>query len=287
MQDKNFNFVKIPINELSTKFVSLGEAKGQVNLWIKGEVPIKHRAKEFKISPNPILKFFKEENFKPVKNKKIYYSFKHSGFEYYGIGITCKNNVNDEYHLELGVDVFRSEKRGKERLLTFPHHQVYAYFEFVGAKDLFRETSNKSNIISLEGFRKPLKEIKREVFTDPVKNFKKSVLDDDERMMGYRVIDLSSNGIAFLVSAREKMLFEKPLNTRVVLLYNSMTFELTSSKIVYLVDSLTGSTKGNPLFKLGMTFDENQELSKLVQSKLESSNVKEGAQQDFEDFIND
>lgn len=287
MQAQNFNFVKIPINELATKFVSLADAKGQVKLWLKGEVPVKHKAKDFINSKNPILKFFKEDDFKPVKNKKIYYSFKHSGFEYYGIGLTTKSDAADEYHLELGVDVFRSEKRGKERLLTFPHHQVYAYFEFVGAKDLFRETSNKSNIISLEGFRNPLKEIKREVFTDPVKNFKKSVLDDDDRMMGYRVIDLSSSGIAFLVSAREKMLFEKPLNTKVTLLYNSTTFDLKSAKIVYLVDSLTGSTKGNPLYKLGMTFEENEKLSELVHRKLESSNVKEGAQQDFEDFIND
>ncbi len=287
MQGQNFNFVKIPISELSTKFGALVNAKSQVNLWCKGKVPIKHKAREFQSSPKTTLTFFKEENFKPTKGEKIYYSFKHSGFEYYGVGLAVKSKVEDEFILQMASEVFRSEKRGKERLLTFPHHQVYAYFELVGAKDLFRETSNKSNIISLDGFRKPLKEIKREVFTDPVKNFKKSVLDDDDNMMGYRVIDLSSNGIAFLVSAREKMIFDKPLNTKVVLLYNSTTFELSSAKIVYVVDSLTGSTKGNPLYKVGMTFDENARLSDLVHRKLESSNAKEGAQQDFEDFIED
>ena len=36
-----------------------------------------------------------------------------------------------------------------------------------------------------------------------------------------------------------------------------------------------------------MTFDENEKLSDLVHKKLESSNAKEGAQQDFEDFIED
>ena len=287
MQEQNFNFVKIPINELSTKFSALVQAKSQVNLWCKGKVPIQHKAKEFRTSSNSMLTFFKEENFKPNKSEKVYYSFKHSGFEYYGIGLAVKSKVEDEFVLQIANTVFRSEKRGKERLLTFPHHQVYVYFEFAGAKELFRETSNKSNIISLDGFRKPLKEIKREVFTDPVKNFKKSLLDDDDNMMGYRVIDLSSNGIAFLVSAREKMIFDKPLKTKAVILYNSTTFELSSAKIVYVVDSLTGSTKGNPLYKVGMTFDENENLSDLVHKKLESSNAKEGAQQDFEDFIED
>ncbi|PIP89849.1 MAG: hypothetical protein COW01_10945 [Bdellovibrionales bacterium CG12_big_fil_rev_8_21_14_0_65_38_15] len=287
MQDQNFNFVKIPINELSTKFGTLVKSKSQVNLWCKGKVPIKHKAKEFQTSANSTLIFFKEDDFKPAKGEKIYYSFKHSGFEYYGVGLAVKSKNEDEFVLQMANEVFRSEKRGKERLLTFPHHQVYSYFEFIGAKDLFRETSNKSNIINLDGFRKPLKEIKREVFTDPVKNFKKTVLDEDDNMMGYRVIDLSSNGIAFLVSAREKMLFDKPLSSRVVLLYNSTTFELISAKIVYVVDSLTGSTKGNPLYKVGMTFDENEKLSDLVHKKLESSNAKEGAQQDFEDFIED
>lgn len=287
MQDQNFNFVKIPISELSTKFGTLVKSKSQVNLWCKGKVPIKHKAKEFQSAPNSSLTFFKEDDFKPGKGEKIYYSFRNTGFEYYGVGLAVKSKADDEFVIQMANEVFRSEKRGKERLLTFPHHQVYAYFELAGAKDLFRETSNKSNIISLDGFRKPLKEIKREVFTDPIKNFKKSVLDDDDNMMGYRVIDLSSNGIAFLVSAREKMIFDKPLNTKVVLLYNSTTFELSSSKIVYVVDSLTGSTKGNPLYKVGMTFDENEKLSDLVHRKLVSSNSKEGAQQDFEDFIED
>lgn len=287
MQEQNFNFVKIPINELSTKFNALAQAKSQVNLWCKGKVPVKHKAKEFLASPNSTLVFFNEDDFEPKKNEKIYYSFRHSGFEYYGVGLAVKSKSNDEFVLQMAGEVFRSEKRGKERLLTFPHHQVYAYFEFTGAKELFRETSSKSNIISLEGFRNPLKEIKREVYTDPVKNFKKSLLDDDDNMMGYRVIDLSSSGIAFLVSAREKMLFDKPLNTKVVLLYNSTTFQLGGAKIVYIVDSLTGSTKGNPLYKVGMTFDENGKLSDLVHKKLESSNAKEGAQQDFEDFIED
>src|SRR5690606_19023814 len=99
------------------------------------------------------------------------------------------------------------------------------------------------NIVNLEGFRKPLKEIKREVFTDPVKNFIKTTLDDNNDVMGYRVLDLSSNGIAFLVNAREKVLFEDLSEVGLTLLYDRTTFEVKNSKVVYIVDSLTGSTK--------------------------------------------
>lgn len=285
MQEQDFNFVKIPIIELITKFINLANDKAQVNIWRKGEIPIKHRAQNFKSGATSSLIFFKEENFTAKNNEKIYYSFRLLGIEYYGVGLALSSG--ESFTLNLATEVFRSEKRGKERLLTFPHHQVYTYFDFQGAKEQFRGSGENGNVVSLIGFKKPLKEIKREVFTDPVKNFIKTTLDDNENLLGYRVLDLSSNGIAFLVNAREKILFDDLKDAHVTLLYDRTTFEVNDAKVVYVVDSLTGSTKGNPLFKVGMTFPENDKLSSLVHRKLESSNAKEGAQQDFEDFIDD
>tara|TARA_R110000868_G_scaffold287003_4_gene547467 strand:- start:13910 stop:14770 length:861 start_codon:yes stop_codon:yes gene_type:complete len=286
MQDKDFNFVKIPIAELNTKFSTLASDKGQVNIWRKGELPVRHRAQSFQSGKTSILEFFKEENFTSKTNEKIYFSFRLSGIEYYGVGLSSQGK-EDSFALKLASEIFRSEKRGKERLLTFPHHQVYTYFNFPSAKAQFRGAGETGNVVSLSGFRKPLKEIKREVFTDPVKNFIKTTLDDNDDLLGYRVLDLSSNGIAFLVNAREKDLFKDLSDAHVTLLYDRTSFEVNQAKVVYIVDSLTGSTKGNPLYKVGLTFPENEKLSTLVHRKLESSNAKEGAQQDFEDFIDD
>lgn len=285
MTGQDFNFVKIPVIELIPKFNTLARDKGQVNIWRKGEVPVRHRVIAFETGKTSTLVFFKEEEFSAKNNEKIYYSFRLAGIEYYGVGLPTHHT--EGFALDLAAEIFRSEKRGKERLLTFPHHQVYAYFTFPGAKEQFRGSGESGNVVSLEGFRKPLKEIKREVFTDPVKNFIKTTLDDNPDILGYRVLDLSSNGIAFLVNAREKDLFKDLNDTHLTLLYDRTTFEIKTAKVVYMVDSLTGSTKGNPLFKVGMTFPEHDKLSNLVHRKLESSNAKEGAQQDFEDFIDD
>lgn len=285
MAGQDFNFVKIPVGELVPKFNSLARDKGQVNIWRKGEVPLKHRVKIFQSGQVTALIFFKEPDFETKLNEKLYYSFRLAGIEYYGVGLVSISS--EGLAIRLAGEIFRSEKRGKERLLTFPHHQVYSYFNFPGAKQQFRGTGETGNVVSLEGFRQPLKEIKREVFTDPVKNFIKTTLDDHADFMGYRVLDLSSNGIAFLVNAREKQLFENLSEVATTLLYDRTSFEIKPAKVVYIVDSLTGSTKGNPLFKVGMTFPENEKLSTLVHRKLESSNAKEGVQQDFEDFIED
>jgi len=279
------NFIKIPVVELVPKFNSLARDKGLVNLWYKGSNPHKHRATTFTSSNGLNLTFFKEEDFEIKPKEKVYYSFRLAGIEYYGIGVV--SNSPEGLVLKLAQDIFRSEKRGKERLLTFPHHQVYSYFEFDGAKEQFRGLGVSGNVVSLQDFKQPFKEIKREVYTDPVKNFIKTTLDENPNLMGYRVIDLSSNGIAFLVNAREKILFEGLNNISTTLLYDSLSFEIKGAKVVYIVDSLTGSTKGNPLYKIGMTFPENEKLSSLVHRKLEMSNAKEGAQQDFEDFIDD
>lgn len=285
MANADLNFVKIPIVELVPKFNTLARDKGQVNLWYKGEVPIKHRVNAFESGKSSMLTFFKEDNFSIKPNVKVYYSFRLAGIEYYGVGLPV--DEKESFSLKLAGDVFRSEKRGKERLLTFPHHQVYAYLALPGAKEQFRGAGESGNVVSLEGFRNPFKEIKREMLTDPVKNFIKTTLDESSDVMGYRVLDLSSNGIAFLVNAREKVLFEDLADIDVTLLYDRTSFEIKPAKVVYIVDSLTGSTKGNPLYKVGMTFPENDKLSNLVHRKLESSNAKEGAQQDFEDFIDD
>ncbi len=284
MSDQS-EFVKIPLIELIPKFNTLVRDKLQVKLWQKGGQSIRHRPLEFENKKPALLHFFLEEDFAINAKEKVYYTFRLGGIDYFGLGMPIIEN--EVFKLRLAAEVYRSEKRGQERLLTFPHHQVYLYAHFPAAKDKYRGEAEANNVISLDGFRKPLKVLKREVVTDPVKNFIKKVLDDEQDFLGYRVLDLSTGGGAFLVNQTEKELFERGKTLNAKLLYDRQTFELNEIKIVYLVDSLTGSSKGNPLFKVGVAFKQNEELSQLVQRKLEESSAKDGTQQDFEDFLED
>lgn len=102
--------------------------------------------------------------------------------------------------VELEEHCFRVEKRSRERLVTYPVYEVYAYLKY--------QKSPSSNVVF---FNK--KEQKNRDFFSEIDNLQKNKLkalsddlhvEDSEDLIGFRVEDISSSGLSFFCQRKKK-----------------------------------------------------------------------------------
>lgn len=183
--------------------------------------------------------------------------------------------------LALQENCFKIERRQYERLLTYPHHQVYLYLKF--------QLSLPDNVVS---FQK--NEQKKNEFLQLIdRNQKDKILNDqghgqleeNEDLLGVRVDDVSSKGLAFLCNENEasivKDVFERKQILNLVLNLNGTVFQILNAHLVYQVQSF----QKNKMFKAGISFDENESLKHKIEELLGYKIENVDYQKEFEEFI--
>jgi hypothetical protein len=186
--------------------------------------------------------------------------------------------------IELEEHCFRIEKRSRERLLTYPVYEVYAYLKF--------QKATKPNVIF---FNKG--EQKTRDFFSEIDNLQKNKIasmsqdlmaGDEEDLIGFRVEDLSSNGLSFFASAKEKELVLDELQGvgfSLVLNFEMQVFNLEEAAIVYKMNYINSQFSGVPMYKVGINFKQSPSLKRKIEDVSGITIDLMDYQKEFEEFI--
>ncbi len=273
-------FTGLNVSEISSKISSFVNGEKPIRVWSKGEEPVLAFVKEYKEQvltldiSNSLIDSHKLLD-------RVFVNFSYNSVDYFAKG----DLISDEdgrVIIKLNNDVFKSEKRSNERLLTFPHHQVYAYFKVYSDE-------NASNIISLNKFN----EAPSSAIDTFVSERLKSIVGESDgiaELMGFRILDLSSNGLSFCANNRETGYFvglEESSNVEFTLMFDEKPYSLKCADIVYIVDYVNSRASKVPMKKIGVHFNENEELKNHLLKFMDSSGAYREVDKNIESFLAD
>lgn len=290
MEGLGTNFIKIETNDMVTKLARLASDKGDVSVWNKGENSVSYRAVDSSLVDDEtgkyvLINLFPEGDDTNFINKHILFSFSVMNVDYFGEGHFYHNDGEEFITIKLDSTIFRSEKRGSERLLTFPHHQVYAYFKITEVEE------EMTNVISLTELKtKTKKEKKGFDRMSETGTIQAAELEagENEEVVGFRVLDLANNGISFLASETQKKFFlEERLFETLLLMFDGETYSLKNGLLIYNVDYVGGKKGEAPIYKLGIKFDTHVKLSEKLKQALDKTSIIQTIRHDFEEFVDE
>lgn len=290
MEGLGTNFIKIDTNDMVTKIARLASDKGDVSIWNKGQDSVDYRANESKLIDDEtgkyvLIKLFAEKEDANFIGKDILISFTVRNVDYFGEGKFSVDENPEFVSIKLASKIYRSEKRGSERLLTFPHHQVYSYFKIA------ETTDEMDNVISLADLKtKSKKEKKGFDKMSETGTIQAAELEagENEEVVGFRVLDLANNGISFLADESQKQFFisERIFDT-LLLMFDGDTYTLKNGLLIYNVDYVGGKKGEAPIYKLGIKFDSHPDLSDRLKAALDKTSVLQTIRHDFEEFVDE
>jgi hypothetical protein len=119
-------FSKLDPSEKFNRLAQFGLSKGEVTLWVKGQKnKLSVRALEFdKVRCEIVLN---SKDCPYPKGTVLLCSFELRGMFFFS-EVTCNTSIADHFLIEFKNTLFKSEKRGSYRLLTYPIYEVYSEF---------------------------------------------------------------------------------------------------------------------------------------------------------------
>ena len=285
MEGSSSNFVELKWDELADRLSDLAKARGEVKLWSKGDAPdlciVINSHSDNEQDNTQQLRLKNDSYNQSAVNKEYFLQFSLDSVEYFAKGNIVEILSDGEFWIEMNPHVFRVEKRQNERLSVFPKFQSYVYFNVDKQAD---------NIVFLD------KHLERnhQIFNRFKKLTEKEFLEVQDSMegvtsgevLGFRVLDLSSNGVAFLANNKEALYFNGNNSFELTLSFEDKKFSISNAQVVYNVDYINPRARGVKMHKVGLTFPSNAELSKIIDHELSKGDHEYQVLKDFENFSN-
>ncbi len=279
------NFIKLTSQELSSKIALLVSNHDRVIFWKTSPRYFEGRAKNFVVQNRIYLTLEKTDIPIRIHGESICLNFTLNEIEYFLRGKVIEQAEDTkELTFELNEECFRVEKRSRERLLTYPAYDVYAYLKF--------QKASKANVI----FFNKAEQKSRDFFSE-IDNIQKNKIaamasdlemGDEDELAGFRVEDLSSNGLSFFASAKEKELILDPLENKsfsLVLNFETQVFNVEEASIVYKMNYINAQFSGVPMFKVGIHFKHSPSLKRKIEDVSGITVDLVNYQKEFEEFI--
>ena len=114
----------------------------------------------------------------------------------------------------------------------------------------------------------------------------KKKISDVEDLIGFRALDISRSGIAFIINNDESKYFKDNIKYSFYILFDGDIFVVRGANLVYKVDYV-GGPEGKKRFKVGLNFNPVENLSKHILELLRESSGAGSIQKEFEDFVDD
>lgn len=281
--ESRYTFLVMTPEDVFQRLSNHASERGDVRIWTKGNDPIWANLLSADKKENIILNIRAEEISAGYVNRQLLLNATVKGVDYFTKGVVLQ--VEDgKFELALSENVFKLEKRTSERLLAFPHHQIYAYFKFA-TKD-----AAEANVVSLNRFKEENKKIyekfqslKNQNEIASIEELKEFNPDD---LVGFRALDLSLNGVSFLANQNEATFFsDKKKEIDFVILVDGKPYRLNRAKVVYKVDFLNPRAGSVSMFKIGLQFDDNKSFKTDLKGLIESYDNLEELQREFEEYL--
>jgi len=279
------NFIKLTSEELSYKIALLVSNHGRVIFWKTSPRYYEGFACSFEGKNRTYLTI--ERAGIPIKvvNEVICLNFTLNEIDYYLRGKVIDQTEEDpRIKIELEQNCFRVEKRSRERLLTYPIHDVYAYLKF--------KKNTKTNVIYFNKIEQKTRDFFSEI--DSIQKNKLSAISKDlttteeEDLIGFRVEDVSSTGLSFFASAKEKEFVLDEIGKEqfsLILNFDMQVFNLQDALIIYKMNYINSQFSGVPMYKVGISFKHSPSLKRKIEDLSGTSIEMTDYQKEFEEFI--
>lgn len=279
------NFIKLTTEELSNKIALLVSNRDRVIFWKTSPRYFEGKAIRFDYKGPIVLVLSDAVCPVRLQGEVICLNFSLNDIDYFLRGkVITHDDETSEISMELEEECFRVEKRSRERLLTYPVYEVYAYLKFKKAQT--------DNVIF---FNKG--EQKSRDFFSEIDNLQKNKIaslsrdleaGDEEDLVGFRVEDLSSTGLSFFASSKEKEIILDPLADKpfsLVLNFEMQVFNLEEAHIVYKMHYINSQFQGVPMYKVGISFRHSPSLKRKIEDISGITVDLVNYQKEFEEFI--
>jgi GTPase SAR1 family protein len=284
MSRAKINFIKLTTEELSNKIALLVSNHDRVIFWKTSPRYFEGFAGKFLVQNRIFLTLEKTDTTIRLNGESICLNFTLNDIDYFLRGkIIEQPDEEARITVELEEECFRMEKRSRERLLTYPVYDVYAYIKF--------QKKPKPNVIFFNKGEQKTRDFFSEI--DNIQKNKISAMSeiltagDEEDLIGFRVEDLSSNGLSFFASAKEKelVLDEIEENFSLVLNFEMQIFNLEEAVIVYKMNYINSQFQGVPMYKVGINFKHSPSLKRKIEDVSGITVDLVNYQKEFEEFI--
>ncbi len=232
-------FSKLDPKEKVSRLTQLGNSKGQVTIWVKGQKErFTFKVLDIEKTRSEIILDTKQQIF--PKGTALLCSFDLKGM-YFFTKVTANKSIVDHFVLDAHEDLFKSEKRGSYRLLTYPIYEVYSEFDL-------GEAYEGGNVIDLKS-----RTNQTVLFKNFLKLIEERVDENQHQSVKYRVQDLSTSGLSLHIGELESQFFSKDFIYKdVKLQFPDTTIVIPEVKVVYIVDYI--AAKNIKKYKVGLNF---------------------------------
>jgi hypothetical protein len=279
------NFIKLNQQELSAKIALLVSNNDRIIFWKTSPRYYEGKATHFDIRQKIYLTLDKCNIHLRLHSDRICLNFSLNDIDYFlRAKVVEQSEEHSQIVVELEEECFRVEKRSKERLLTYPLYEVYAYIKYQKPKNANVVFFNRSDQKSRDFFTE-IDNVKKSKISQMAEDL---YMEESEDLVGFRVEDLSSSGLSFFASSKEK---ENILDLfadekfKLVLNFEMQVFNLDEASIVYKINYINAQFSGIPMYKIGITFKPILSLKKKIEDLSGITVDLIDYQKEFEEFI--
>jgi hypothetical protein len=233
-------FTKLDPYEKSTRLSQLGTLRGKVTIWLKGQKE-KHPLDTLNFDKDRIeLVLASKEDLYP-HGTEVLCSFYLKGMTFFS-QVIYRKSVGDYNVLHFHADLFKSERRGSYRLMTFPIYEVWAELDL-------GEVYEGGKVVDLK-----TKLSQTAIFKNFLNMLEKKEDGSVGNILRIRVQDLSTSGLALAIGQLEEPYFLKNIVfNKVRLSFPDDSIVVPEVKVVYVTESAGADSKLKK-FKVGMQF---------------------------------
>lgn len=179
----------------------------------------------------------------------------------------------DEVNREVcfSENIYRSELRDEERLICYPHRNVFLY-----------TSCPKLDNDNLLQFRSPQSDEVKKQLELKRKFVKRSDKLEEGDLIGMRVFDLSSTGVSIVVSKEELELLEFFIDEMTFKLsFLGEYYQLLLVKLIHSNHLILPGVRDSKLFKVGLSYQQDEKILKKNEELIDCSITLEELEREF------
>jgi hypothetical protein len=245
-------------------------------------------------SPSPFSDFQihlreKSDFINKEQETKICFNYSFQGVQYFATGKISYDPNEDECTLSDLQNFYKYEKRETERLLSFPHKNIFIFVDLHIEHEAINSEFN--NVISINRNKEELDSILKNI-NDTLKE--KEFPEVPVHYTGLRVIDISATGLAVICNEKEKLAIDNAVeefnsqeNKGILHFENELIKDLHIKEVVYTLPYVDSRTPNISMFKIGMNFSEHSRLQELLDHSLSNDQEFLNCKKEFEDLLDE